>query len=124
MARKPAPKTRTTSKDLPEPTPSALTFHPEFDRLFKDGVRLLSDSNSEGPIGYKAMKFAADVRMKDAEAYGRALVSTCERYFAGYITRQTWDTHMRHLWAKIDDSGLRQVVVRLVLPKTAKGGAR
>lgn len=117
MARKPAPKTRTTSKDLPEPTPSALTFHPEFDRLFKDGVR-------SGLSGYEAMRRASDLRMHDAEDYGRALVSTCNRYFAGMMQRPTWDRHMQHLWSTIEAKGLRDIVVKLVLPKLTAGGAR
>jgi len=39
-----------------------------------------------------------------ARQHVAALVSTTERYMSGMMVRQTWRTHMRCLWARIEQS--------------------
>lgn len=50
-----------------------------------------------------------------AEQLAKALVSTTDRYFSGYMTPRTFRTHVRALWAQVEDAGLQERVVIRIL---------
>jgi hypothetical protein len=49
-----------------------------------------------------------------ARRLARALESTTRRYQYRLIGRRAWMSHMGHLWAIVEDRGLRTQVARLL----------
>lgn len=49
-----------------------------------------------------------------AQQLATALLSTTERYASGRIVKSTWQTHMTHLWARVDELRMRTAVRKVL----------
>ncbi len=49
-----------------------------------------------------------------AQQLATALRTTTERYARGLIVKSTWQTHMTHIWARVDETKMRARVVRIL----------
>jgi hypothetical protein len=46
-----------------------------------------------------------------AQQLATAIRATTRRYRRGCMVRATWKTHIDHLWAKVEQAGLRRQVL-------------